>query len=193
MMKLSIVNIFNIVLLSTLFLSNSVLAMDDILANQTLYLAVRTLLITDDEPLSNTTIQEIDTVMTSMNEVLSTIVDSVASEVNGPPPANRQLLRGLSPDCSQCNGYPAWVAGCWVSATVWRPHCRRALTVHEELTEEQIGKLSDVDRRRHLLINDLCWEAKSGVSSAIYQSEQYGTLPSTEGATFVEQCIYIIE
>ena len=158
-------------------------------SEEIIYLAIRTLLIAD-EPLPAATINEIDEAMTSLQTELSTIVDDVAAEVNTAPPPVRSL-RGLT--CSQCQGYPVWVLGCWVSATIWRPKCDRVLKEHKDLSDEEVAGLNEDDRRRHLQISALCSEAKAGVSNAITEAESSGSIPLPEGGSFIEQCLYEIE
>jgi hypothetical protein len=151
-----------------------------------LIIAIRTGLLVS-EPLQPAEVQAIDVAMHNIGSDLDSIVEDVTSDA----PSTRNLRdngeRALR--CNPCYGYPEWWAGCWVSG-VYYDQCRRDLALHQDLSEEDMAELNEEDRRRHLQVSQLCREAKVGISSAINDAGNEGTIPVPDGGHFIQQCLY---
>jgi hypothetical protein len=159
-------------------------------ADDVIFMAVRTLLHVD-EPLPAPVMEAIDIAMNDIEPEIDAKLGDVAAELEAPPARNLRVDNDRKLNCAPCNGYPSYYTGCWVNF-VWRDRCRRALTMHEDLSEEAIANLNEVDRRRHLQISTLCQEAKAGVAETIKEATKEGVVPLPDGGKFVEQCFYEI-
>lgn len=174
----------NIVLTVTALLVTS------ISAEETYLIAIRTLLHVD-EPLPAPKLEAINDAMEKIGTELDIVVEDVVVDVGVPPVRKLRVDDDRKLNCAPCLYYPSYYTGCWVNG-IWRDRCRRALTMHEDLTEDAIADLNEDDRRRHLQISTLCQEAKSGVSTTLDEAASNGVVPLPEGGTFVEQCFYEI-
>ena len=159
-------------------------------AEETYLIAIRSLLHVE-EPISAAELQAIDNAMNEIGTDLDIVVDEVVTEHAAPSTRKLRVSDDRKLTCSPCTGWPANYSGCWVSG-IYRDRCRRALTMHEDLSEDAIADLGEDDRRRHLQISTMCQEAKTGVSSAIQEATSEGIVPLPEGGKFVEQCFYEI-
>jgi hypothetical protein len=160
-------------------------------ADEAIYIAIRTL-IRVEESLSKSEINAIDTAMHNIKTELDNVVKEVVSNVT--VPAARYLRVGDDrklPCSNACQYYPPNWTMCYVSG-VWIDRCRRALTMHNDLTEEEVADLNEDDRRRHLQISSLCKEAKMGIASVIGEAESEGLIPFPPDSKFAEQCFYEI-
>ena len=186
-MKFSNGNIF-LLLISLLVASAS--------ADQNITIIVRATMI-NEVPLSNRTIKAIDTAMASLAPKLNHAVEAVSGEVfgNATIPDVRQLRVNDNRKLQRCVSCNQSGPTCYIWPTSY-PKCpgRRALTMHEKLSEDAILDLTDDDRRRHLQIATLCLEATSGVNSIIHEAAKEGVVPLLPlGSKFVETCFYFTD
>ena len=157
-------------------------------AEETILIAIRTLLLAN-ETLSAPELQAINLGMNKIETELTIVVEGVVADATLPPVRKLRVNDDRKLSCAPCLYYPSYYTGCWVSG-IWRERCRRALTMHEDLTEEAVADLNEDDRRRHLQISTLCQEAKTGVASSIQEATSEGVVPLPDGSKFVEQCFY---
>jgi hypothetical protein len=162
------------------FLTSSVSAEESIL------IGVRSMLLLVN-PISDSQLKALNNTVTKAESQRDIAVEKVYEDAGLPVPINRRNLRGSDErrlPCysnSVCGGYAA--PYCFMNG-VFVDRCnRRALTVHEELSEEAVADLKDDDRRRHLLVASLCAEATQGVAAAMNV-----TMPT--GASYKETCFY---
>ena len=158
-------------------------------AEESVYVVIRTL-IRIEETLSAPELQAIDTAMKSIGTELDNVVAEVL--VNATAPVTRKLRVGDDRKLActnQCFYYPSHYTMCYVNG-VWKRRCRRELTLHEDLSDEQVADLSEHDRRRHLEITALCQEAKTAVASAIGEATSEGIVPIPPNSEIAEQCFY---
>jgi hypothetical protein len=159
-------------------------------AEDVIFIAVRTLLHVE-EPLSAPEMNAIDNAMHDIEKEIDTVLEDVAAGMEVPPVRNLRVDNDRRLNCAPCNGFPSYYTGCWVNF-IWRDRCKRALTMHEDLSEDAIADLNENNRRRHLQISTLCEEAKAGVASTIEDATREGVVPLPDGGKFVEQCFYEI-
>jgi hypothetical protein len=119
-------------------------------------------------------------------ESIAPKVDNMVNDVGGSRKLRVRVDRRL-PCTNLCEYYPPRFTICHINGM---ERCRRALTMHEDLLEEEIADLNEDDRRRHLTIAALCHEAKSEVASAMDEAEREGLVPIPPDSTVVEQCFY---
>jgi hypothetical protein len=120
-------------------------------------------------------------------ESIAPKVNNMVNDVGGSRKLRVRDDRRLQSCTNLCEFYPPRFTICHINGL---PRCRRALTMHEDLLEEEIADLNEDDRRRHLAIAALCQEAKSEVASAIGEAEREGIVPIPPDSTVVEQCFY---
>ena len=71
--------------------------------------------------------------------------------------------------------------------------CRRSLTMHEELPEDELVNLTVDDRVQYLHIADRCEKAKDEVTSIIHAAAKEGIIPLIPlGSKFLQTCFYDI-
>jgi hypothetical protein len=156
-------------------------------AEESLYVVIRTL-IRVEETLSASEQHAIDTAMHSIKPELDNAVKEVIA--NATSPSTRKLRVDRKLPCSNaCRYYPPNWTMCYVNG-VWIDRCRRELTMHEDLSEEEVADLNEEDRRRHLEIAALCEEAKTAVAAVIEDAESEGIIPVPPDREIAEQCFY---
>lgn len=158
-------------------------------AEENIFIEIRTLLYVAGT-ISAPKLKAIDTAMNEIGTKLDNEVKKVLADAAVPPVRNLRVHDGRKL-CNPCSGYPSKYDGCWVSGT-YVTRCRRALTMHEDLSEDDIANLNEDDRRCHLEVAALCQEAKTGVSSTIVEAASEGVVPLPDGSKLVEQCFYEI-
>jgi hypothetical protein len=156
--------------------------------NVTVNIAIRTGIIAPEQ-LSPAEKQKMDIAINNIGSELDAIVEDVVGDVPAPPKRNLRDNGERALRCNPCYGYPEWWAGCVVSG-VYYDQCRRELALHKELSEEDIADLNEEDRHRHLMVAQLCREAKGGIASALDDAVSEGTVPVPDGTTFIEECLY---
>jgi hypothetical protein len=166
------------------------LLVSSVSAEETILVAIRTL-IHIEEPLSKTEILAIDAAMNNIGTELDNVVKEVVANVTVPVTRKLRVGDDRKLNCAPCLFFPPFWTMCYVNG-VWRDRCRRALTMHEDLSEEEVADLNEDDRRRHLHISNLCEKAKAGVTSVIEEAESKGIIPVPSDSQFAEQCFYEI-
>lgn len=158
-------------------------------SNQTeiVHIAVMTLLQVES-PIPENELRVIDNAMNALHTELDEIVAEVNAAIPEPPARKLRGSARILP-CNACAHVAASYPGCWVNG-VFRERCDRELSFHEDLSEEEIAKLSEEDRRRHLEVAVLCDEAKVGIASAVLENEIKGVIPVPTGGEFIERCLF---
>jgi hypothetical protein len=134
------------------------------------------------EPISVVELSAIADAVEEIKPTLNAAIETILEKADTAVPSNRNLRANDERQlpCAVCTHMPPpW---CFSSGTT-ADRCRRALTVHEELSEEAVVKLEEGERRRHLQVSSLCLEAKRDIADLIDVA-----LP--EGAKYIEQCLY---
>lgn len=155
---------------------------------ESVYVVIRTL-IRVEETLSAPELEAIDAGMNNLGTELDNVVKDVIADFEVPPNRNLRINdRKLA--CSRaCRYFPPNWTMCYVNG-VWIDRCRRELTLHEDLSEEELANLNEDDRRRHLQIEALCQEATTAVASVIEGATSEGLVPIPPNSTMAEQCFY---
>ena len=143
------------------------------------------------EALSAPTIQAIGTAMDKIGTELDI---AVVQTVTGNVTANsvRQLRgnieRKLCTNCPRQSG-PL----CFFHPGIVEVRCRRSLTMHEELPEDELVNLTVDDHAQYLYIADRCEKAKDEVTSIILAAAKEGIIPLLPlGSQFEQTCFYEI-
>jgi hypothetical protein len=143
-----------------------------------------------EEPLTQPEIHAIDTAMYGIKSDLDNVVKDVVADTTVPSTRTLRVGDDRKLPCSNaCQHYASFYTMCYVNG-VWVDRCRRDLTMHEDLSEEEVADLNEDDRRRHLQLSTLCKEAKTGIASAIGEAKSEGLIPIPPGSTITEKCYY---
>ena len=184
-------NLYNGSILTLFALLVAFAAAEELSENEKIVIAIRTL-IRIVEPLTPAQDRAIDQSINNLG--LDEVVDEIA--VNATVPVAR-MLRGnddrmLCATALNCLNFPSHYTHCYIHGTGWVKKCSRGLTMHQELSHDEVAVLSEKDRRRHLEVEVLCQEAKEQVASAIGEAESEGRVPIPPDSEIAEQCFYEI-
>lgn len=172
----------------------SLLLLKQVTADATVYLVVVTLV--DTSLVTPTQLESLVASMEALKPSLDSEIEAIALEAEGT--FNGRMLRSRSlQSCNPCLGFPTGYY-CWWNGKR-RPACRRneegaalALQVFKPLNDEELQKLNEEDRRRHLQVASMCGEAKADVETAINQEIEAGEIFVPSDA-LEKHCVYDIE
>ena len=143
--------------------------------------------------LSAPTLQAIDDAIKLLEPEIDVAVESVSG--NATIPSTRQLRVNDDRKLGVCRYCETAGQVCYVWPTSY-PKCpgRRALKMHERLSEDAILELTEDDRRRNMEITTACEKATGGVNDIIYEAAMEGIVPLLPlGSEFVETCFYVTD